>query len=134
MVSFSKAISNCFKKSFSIKGRATRAEYWWFQLFCLLIDIVILIPAFLFKVEDVIQVCVTLIGIRILICLIPNICLTIRRLHDVGMSAWFILIVFIPFGGFILLFFLLSPSAFDNQFGPNPHEHEYNTEVEEINL
>ena len=42
MMSFKEAIKVCFKKYFKISGRATRAEYWWFQLFGLL---VIFIPS-----------------------------------------------------------------------------------------
>ena len=33
MVTFSEAVKICFIKKFAtISGRASRAEYWWFQL------------------------------------------------------------------------------------------------------
>ena len=32
MMTFSESIKTCFKKYFDSEGRATRAEYWWFQL------------------------------------------------------------------------------------------------------
>ena len=31
-MTFSESIKTCFKKYFDSEGRATRAEYWWFQL------------------------------------------------------------------------------------------------------
>lgn len=68
-VAFDEAISGCFKKFATFKGRARRSEYWWFQLFCFLLSIV---------------TC----GIGYIVVLIPNIAVTVRRLHDVGRSGW----------------------------------------------
>ena len=31
-MTFSESISKCFKKYFVFQGRASRSEYWWFQL------------------------------------------------------------------------------------------------------
>lgn len=30
---FSKAVFTCYKKMFTLRGRASRSEYWWFQLY-----------------------------------------------------------------------------------------------------
>ena len=51
--------------------------------------------------------------------LIPSITVTIRRLHDVGKSGWF---MFIPIYGEILLFFNSEQGL--NQYGPNPKEND----------
>jgi len=47
---------------------------------------------------------------------------TIRRLHDIGKSGWWILIGLIPLiGGIWLLILMLGDSQpGDNQYGPNP--------------
>ena len=37
MVSFTTAVKNGFKKGFDFKGCATRAEFWWWNLFVFLI-------------------------------------------------------------------------------------------------
>ena len=31
-MTFSESVSTCFNKYFVFKGRASRSEYWWFQL------------------------------------------------------------------------------------------------------
>lgn len=40
----------------------------------------------------------------------PSLALTVRRLHDVNMSGWMVLLGLIPFfGGIVLLVFMLLP-------------------------
>ena len=57
-----------------------------------------------------------------LVVLIPSIAVSIRRLHDIGKSGWWLLIAFIPcIGAFVLLYFLIQDSQQEsNQYGPNP--------------
>ena len=31
-MTFGESVSTCFKKYFVIKGRASKSEFWWFQL------------------------------------------------------------------------------------------------------
>ncbi|RZJ01497.1 MAG: DUF805 domain-containing protein [Brevundimonas sp.] len=51
----------------------------------------------------------------------PSICAKIRRLHDTGKSAWWVLLIFVPFGGLALLIMALAPSQpGPNQFGHPP--------------
>ena len=56
--------------------------------------------------------------------LIPSIAVSVRRLHDIGKSGWFILIALIPaIGAIILLIFMVTDSnPGDNQYGPNPKQ------------
>jgi hypothetical protein len=51
--------------------------------------------------------------------LLPAICLAARRLHDIGKSGWWQLVLFIPFLGFLLLlYWLVQPTGTEaNQFG-----------------
>ncbi|MFK7881987.1 DUF805 domain-containing protein [Roseobacter sp.] len=35
-MTFTEAVKTCFRKFFTFSGRASRSEYWWFSLFCLL--------------------------------------------------------------------------------------------------
>ena len=112
-MTFSDSLSVCFKKYFVFKGRASRSEYWWFQL--------IVSPSyFISEVLDN-EISFFFLGIT-LITLIPAISVGVRRLHDTNKSGYFLLISFIPFIGGLILLFLLIPEGTKgkNRFGPNP--------------
>jgi len=53
---------------------------------------------------------------------VPSWALTVRRLHDVGKSGWWIFINLIPLVGGIWFFVLtvLDSKPGDNQYGPSP--------------
>jgi uncharacterized membrane protein YhaH (DUF805 family) len=57
-----------------------------------------------------------------LIIFIPNLAVTIRRLHDQDKSGWFILLGLIPLVGAIILlvFYFLEGTRGPNRFGPDP--------------
>jgi uncharacterized membrane protein YhaH (DUF805 family) len=57
---------------------------------------------------------------------IPNLAVTIRRLHDQDKSGWFIFLGFIPIvGGIILLvFYFIEGTRGPNRFGPDPKGHD----------
>jgi len=54
--------------------------------------------------------------------LLPSIGYAARRLHDIGRSAWWLLVIFIPLLGplIMLVFNVLDSQPGDNAFGPNP--------------
>ena len=58
----------------------------------------------------------------IVICILPGLAVTIRRLHDINKSGWLILISLIPFiGSLLLLIILISEGTKGkNRFGKNP--------------
>ena len=60
--------------------------------------------------------------------LIPSIAIAARRLHDIGKSGWWQLIVLIPIIGIIvLLVFLVTKGQFgENEYGANPLESAQN--------
>ena len=109
-------------------GRASRSEFWYFALFSF-------IGSFIFGLIDVLIVNPMLgatpgqIGqggilqfIFALVLMVPSIALAVRRLHDIGKSGWWYLIVFIPIVGVLVLlyFFVLDSQPGSNQYGPNP--------------
>jgi uncharacterized membrane protein YhaH (DUF805 family) len=64
------------------------------------------------------QVLSTLYSLAIFL---PSLAVGVRRLHDTGRSGLWLLIVFIPLIGFIiLLVFFCEDSKENNQYGPNP--------------
>lgn len=53
--------------------------------------------------------------------MIPSIAVSVRRLHDTDHSGWWLLLIFIPFlGVLILLVVMCFNSKDDNEYGPNP--------------
>jgi uncharacterized membrane protein YhaH (DUF805 family) len=98
-------------------GRAQRAEYWFFVLFNIIIYVVLGILD-----QMVLGRGPILVPAYALVVLIPGIAVSVRRLHDIGKSGWWLLIGFVPIvGGLILLYFMvLDSQAGDNAYGPNP--------------
>ena len=63
-------------------------------------------------------------GLYSLALFIPSLAVGVRRLHDVGKSGWFTLIVFVPLVGVIWLL-VLDCTAGDlgpNQYGQDPKD------------
>jgi len=58
-------------------------------------------------------------SILILALFLPNMALAVRRLHDIGRSGWWLLLMLIPLiGPLVLLYWYVQPSAEGaNQFG-----------------
>ena len=63
-------------------------------------------------------------GLYSLAVLIPTLAVTVRRLHDIDRTGWWIFINLIPLiGTIVLLVFALTPGTpGTNQYGPNPKE------------
>ena len=112
-MTFRESVHTCLKKYFVFKGRASRSEYWWFQL--------IVSPSYFISTFLENEISYFFLGIT-LFTLIPAISAGVRRLHDINRSGFFLLISFIPFiGGLVLLFFLIPEGTKGkNKFGPDP--------------
>lgn len=113
----------CMKLYASFSGRATRAEYWSFQLYIILILMGIMLLAFLAAlIEPYLALFVILILMLpfVLGTLIPGLAVLWRRLHDIGLSGTWYFISFIPYVGGIILFImsLLDSKPGPNQYGP----------------
>lgn len=105
-------------------GRARRKEYWMFTLF----NIIFLFLAAI--IDNILGIAYEAIGygplstLYMLAVLIPGLAVTVRRLHDIGKSGWWVLIGLIPVVGAIVLlvFMVMDSQPGGNQFGPNPKE------------
>ena len=85
-MTFKQSVSTCFNKYITISGRASRSEYWWFQLFLFIGGF---ITAFLDSlVAGDISTSGALNSTFTLITFIPGITVTTRRLHDINKSGW----------------------------------------------
>lgn len=113
----------------NFNGRARRSEYWYYTLFNFLIGIVLnIIDFFVIGTVEV----GFLSTIYALAVLIPGLAVFWRRMHDVGKSGWYFLILFIPIIGWIWILVLLFTEGNHgpNEYGPDP-KNPYN-EFDEI--
>ena len=105
-------------------GRARRKEYWMFVLFNLIFAIAAMI------LDNVLGLAIKDIGygpiylLYALATLIPGIAVSVRRLHDIGKSGWYILVGLIPcVGGIILLVFAVTAGDVgENEYGSDPKQ------------
>ena len=84
------SIKICFKKFADFSGRASRSEFWWFQLFYIIVIIVAAIFDSFYVDNSQNMGPVELLSYLIL--LLPSLAVTARRLHDVDKSGWWMLI------------------------------------------
>ena len=120
---------------FVFKGRAKRAEFWWFFLFLMIVGVMTSIidstlgtqivtndMGTITEVDD--QKTGIFSTVVQLITFIPGLAVGARRLHDTNRSGWWQLLWIVILIGWIpLLIFFASPSKNDdnlnyNKFGP----------------
>ena len=111
-MNFVESIQTCYKKFFDFSGRASKSEYWWFQLY----NAIIYVLSFVFQGDLVL-----LLSILIIVNLIPVYAVGVRRIHDSDKSGWFVLISLIPLIGlYIFVLLLQDGSKGKNRFGVKP--------------
>ncbi len=115
------------KKYAVFSGRARRKEFWMFFLFNGIIIFALVAAAMAGGSiaggsEGLMFLFILLYMLYVLAMLIPNIAVSVRRLHDTNRSGWWLLIDLIPFiGGIIILMFMMENSQpGENRYGPNP--------------
>ncbi len=69
-----------FKKAFTFAGRATRRQYWTFCIFAWLMALIL--GVVLALIQEV------LAWLLVLVLLVPQISIAVRRLHDVNLSGF----------------------------------------------
>ena len=109
------------KKYAVFSGRAQRAEYWYFVLFSTIVSLVLMVLDAMTGTLDPQTGYGLLNGLYTLAVFIPTLAVSVRRLHDIGKSGWWLLIALIPLIGVILLIiWFATDSKEDNQYGKNP--------------
>ncbi|AWH52256.1 DUF805 domain-containing protein [Stenotrophomonas sp. ESTM1D_MKCIP4_1] len=102
-------------------GRASRSEFWWFQLFILIVSIPSYVLGFIAGYADSQALALASTGLSVLIWLtiaLPMLAATVRRLHDTDRSGWWLLLGVVPIVSLVLLVFLVLPSTpGGNRFG-----------------
>ena len=113
-----------FKKYAVFGGRSRRKEYWYLVLFNIIVGVVLAGIDVLLGTFSFAQNIGLLSAIYSLAVLIPSLAVTVRRLHDIDRSGWWIFINLIPLiGAIVLLVFAVSEGTLgNNRYGPNPKE------------
>jgi uncharacterized membrane protein YhaH (DUF805 family) len=114
------------KKYAVFDGRARRKEYWFFQLFNILISMAlgfIDVWTGFFDPETGLGV---FSGIYAVGVMIPGMAVSVRRLHDTGRNGWWILINLVPLLGTLvfLYFMVLDSNPEKNEYGSSPKGYE----------
>jgi uncharacterized membrane protein YhaH (DUF805 family) len=107
-MSFTDAVQSVLIKNYVVfEGRASRSEYGWFILFLFLL----ILATGLIRGPEILK-------FTILPLIFPIISLTVRRIHDIGKSGWWFLLVFVP-GVIIIIPIILL--IIDGEDGPNKY-------------
>ena len=107
---FTEAVRSGLTKYAVFTGRAGRPEFWYFALFGILVSIVT-------NILDNVVGMMLFSPLASLGLLLPNLGVSVRRLHDIGKSWKWILLIFIPVLGWIYLIYLyIQPSGGPNEF------------------
>jgi uncharacterized membrane protein YhaH (DUF805 family) len=103
------------KRYAEFSGRSRRMEYWMFQLFMILVYVVMIVlmmmvgggalmsggdPSALAAAGGAVMIIGGLYFLFALVMFIPNLAVSIRRLHDTNRSGWWILA---PLAGYVLV-------------------------------
>ncbi|MCP5128633.1 MAG: DUF805 domain-containing protein [Pseudomonadales bacterium] len=119
------AVKTVLGKYATFSGRATRSEYWWWILASVILFTVLglidgglvapMLGAAAFD-PDAGQPLSLIVSLALLL---PNLAVSVRRLHDTDRSGWWLLLSFIPiFGTLALLYFMvLRGTEGSNRFG-----------------
>ena len=121
-MNFRIAIIKCFMLYTIFSGRAKRAEFWWFFLFCMIVGLMGSVIDAALGLDASIGgngVFTTLIQLA---TFLPSIAVGSRRLHDTNRSGWWQLLWIVVFIGWIpLIIWLASTSKNENnRFGDEP--------------
>ena len=122
-MNFFESIKSCFIRYTDFSGRSMRSEYWNFTVFV----------SILYIVAELIDVKIagvpyldyygfgTLSIILTIVTIVPGTAVSVRRLHDINKSGWWILLFFTIIGWIPLIYWVcLKSDGAENRFGPSP--------------
>ena len=102
------------KRYAQFNGRASRSEFWLFQLFIVIVSIPLYVLGFVagYTGSQALALASTGLGLVVgLILTLPSLAVTMRRLHDTDRSGWWLLLGFVPIVSLVLVVFMLLPGT-----------------------
>jgi uncharacterized membrane protein YhaH (DUF805 family) len=119
-MNFRVSVIKCFMLYTVFNGRAGKAEFWWFFLFCGILGVMASVvdsTLGLDKAAGGNGIFTSLIQIA---TFLPSMAVGSRRLHDTNRSGWWQLLWIVVIIGWIpLIMWLASKSKEDNKYGFN---------------
>ena len=117
-MNFTQAIASGFQNYVNFTGRAARSAFWFWTLFAVLASIVSgLIDAMLFSGASVSPLN-SLVGLALFL---PGLAVSVRRLHDLDRTGWWLLLLFTVIGIILLIIWdCMRGTSGPNRFGPDP--------------
>jgi uncharacterized membrane protein YhaH (DUF805 family) len=110
---------NAMRRYATFSGRAGRSEYWFFVLTVSLGTMVLLAIDAVTGTYSPSYFIGLLSGVWGAAHIIPGLAVSVRRLHDIDRSGWWLLLGGIPIGNLVLLVFhCLRGTPGPNRFGP----------------
>jgi uncharacterized membrane protein YhaH (DUF805 family) len=117
-MNFGEAIKSGFSNYVTFSGRTSRSAYWYWVLFGVLVAMVsgILDTAISPLAEPA-----PIGAVTSLILFLPGLAVSVRRLHDLDRTGWWILIAFTIVGIILLLVWdCMKGTIGPNRYGPDP--------------
>jgi uncharacterized membrane protein YhaH (DUF805 family) len=126
-MNFTESISTCLSKYATLKGRASRSEFWWFALGSTVFEyfLIFMIQFQLLANPQAelwsLLLLVLTMNIAMIAIAIPQFSASVRRLHDIGKSGWWSLLM-LTIVGIVVLWIWLAKEGMQevNEYGePN---------------
>lgn len=115
MLGFPESVVRCLRKYATFRGRATRAEYWWFSLFNTLLGMVVYAAVQHLMGTEAADGAASILQ---LVLFLPMLAVGVRRLHDIDFRGWWMLLGLTVVGIIpLIIFFCLPGKAAPNRFG-----------------
>ena len=129
-MTFVDSIKTCTSKWITFSGRASRSEFWWFNLFVVIVQIVwqAIFGGAIGTIAEgggssIVMGVLGLVFLLVYIYLaIAAISATVRRLHDRDKTGWWYWLFLVPIVGAIILivWFCMRGTQGPNRYGPDP--------------
>lgn len=115
MLGFPESVVRCIRKYATFRGRATRAEYWWFSLFNTLLGMVVYAAVQHLMGTEAADGAASIVQLALFL---PMLAVGVRRLHDIDFRGWWMLLGLTVVGIIpLIIFFCLPGKAAPNRFG-----------------
>jgi uncharacterized membrane protein YhaH (DUF805 family) len=99
MRTFFDNVGEAFRSYFSLRGAASRPQFWHWQLFVVLAGIVFVT---FFSVDA--------LWLWGAVTIIPSVTIAVRRLRDAGIPVWLTFFILLPFGQLAIFAMALAPT------------------------
>ncbi len=114
-MNFGEAVKSGVQGWVDFRGRASRSQFWWFQLFLVLVFFgYLIVLAALYALADAEpsdEAANVIVVLYFLVIFLPALSIQIRRLRDAGLGWGFIFLSLVPFlGALALIVMYLLPS------------------------